>query len=307
MTQLVKLEDYVSRYERDIYHYPGQFIRLKKENWKKLREQWENQRYSAEGINEDEPTEADSSIWNLFKRKEKEELLEMVVDKPRLPQNEAALKQYYLDQLVSLQLKWASTTVNEMSFLDRGYKDDFVLKYFLQRFPDTYLLFYHPIFHIKQSFIEGEIILVTPIGIDIITLLETNSSMTFMSNDDRTWMREHNQIRSKILSPMLGLNRTEKLVRSMMKAHSIEFPITKIVLSRTNKIQAAQEPYQTKYIGKTEHDRWLQEKRSLVSPLKHIQLKVCDILLKQCATNAYKRPEWNENEGGEQNMGSFGE
>ena len=29
LAQLIKLEDYVSRYEHDILQYPGQFIRLK--------------------------------------------------------------------------------------------------------------------------------------------------------------------------------------------------------------------------------------------------------------------------------------
>ncbi|UFT98153.1 NERD domain-containing protein [Radiobacillus kanasensis] len=304
MTQLVKLQDYVSRYERDIFHYPGQFIRLKKENWKRLLEQWEEQRYPVSDIEEEaEPFEADRSIWNLFKRREKdEEELEMEVVKPKLPQKESMLKQYFLDQLLPFQLKWASTTVNEMSFLDRGYQDDFVLKYFLQRFPDTFLLFYQPIFQIKNSFIEGEIILVTPLGIDIITLLETDSSVTFIAGDDRTWLKEHNQVQTKVLSPMLELNRTEKLVRSMIKAHELDFPITKIVLSRTNMIEADQEPYQTKFIGKNEHEDWLQDKRSLVSPLKHIQLKACDVLLRHCATNSYKRPEWKEEEGENQNL-----
>ncbi|KHF29248.1 hypothetical protein LR68_02036 [Anoxybacillus sp. BCO1] len=32
MGQLIKLQDYISRYELDIYHYPSEFIRLKKSN-----------------------------------------------------------------------------------------------------------------------------------------------------------------------------------------------------------------------------------------------------------------------------------
>ncbi len=43
MAQLVKLQDYISRYEKDIYHYPAQYIRLKNENWKKLLQTWEYQ------------------------------------------------------------------------------------------------------------------------------------------------------------------------------------------------------------------------------------------------------------------------
>ncbi|MGC4376046.1 hypothetical protein WD019_03785 [Fictibacillus sp. Mic-4] len=52
MAQLVKLEDYVSRYELDLYRYQGQFIRLKKKRLQQLEnknektiEQFKNQLY----------------------------------------------------------------------------------------------------------------------------------------------------------------------------------------------------------------------------------------------------------------------
>ena len=37
MAQLIKLQDYVSRYEQDIYRYPSQFIKLKKQQWDKIK------------------------------------------------------------------------------------------------------------------------------------------------------------------------------------------------------------------------------------------------------------------------------
>ena len=37
MAQLIKLQDYVSRYEQDIYRYPSQFMRLKKQQWDKIK------------------------------------------------------------------------------------------------------------------------------------------------------------------------------------------------------------------------------------------------------------------------------
>ena len=33
MGQLIKLQDYISRYELDIYKYPARFIRLKRKQW----------------------------------------------------------------------------------------------------------------------------------------------------------------------------------------------------------------------------------------------------------------------------------
>ena len=42
MGQLIKLQDYVSRYEQNIFHYPSRFVLLKKQQWEKLRNLWEN-------------------------------------------------------------------------------------------------------------------------------------------------------------------------------------------------------------------------------------------------------------------------
>ena len=36
MAQLIKIQDYISRYEQDIYRYPSQFAKLKKQQWDKL-------------------------------------------------------------------------------------------------------------------------------------------------------------------------------------------------------------------------------------------------------------------------------
>ena len=42
MAQLVKLLDYVSRYEHDLSRYPTQYIRLKRYQWERMKVQWEN-------------------------------------------------------------------------------------------------------------------------------------------------------------------------------------------------------------------------------------------------------------------------
>ena len=40
MAQLVKLQDYVSRYQVDLKRYPTQFVRLKKQQWDRTKEEW---------------------------------------------------------------------------------------------------------------------------------------------------------------------------------------------------------------------------------------------------------------------------
>ncbi|WP_112181678.1 nuclease-related domain-containing protein [Paraliobacillus zengyii] len=297
MAQLIKIENYISRYQRDTFHYPGQFIRLKQENWRKLVQTWEYQLEQPTSDNEIEELDDNTNFskWKSFFQRREQFDDDLLSDEQEdiLPKSKTDLKQYYLDTLLPFQLKWASTTINQMSFLDRAYHDDLILKYFLQRFPDTFLLLYHPVFQLKNATLDGDIILITPVGIDIIHLVEKGTTERIVAGDDRTWYTEENNIQSRFLSPMLSLKRTEKIVRSILSASDVSFPIKKIVLSRTNNIDFFTEPYLTNYIGKEQHEEWLSERRNFVSPLKHNQLKVAEAILQYCDTAAVRRPEWD--------------
>ncbi|MED4334935.1 NERD domain-containing protein, partial [Geobacillus stearothermophilus] len=44
MGQLLKLRDYISRYETDVYHYVPEFIRLKQWQWEQAKARWEAER-----------------------------------------------------------------------------------------------------------------------------------------------------------------------------------------------------------------------------------------------------------------------
>ena len=298
MAQLIKLENYISRYQKDPFHYPGQFIRLKQENWHKLVQTWEYQLQLEVESNEQEEPEENLSKWKQFfhRREQVEDEMEGDSTTEDLPSTKDDLKQYFLNMLLPFQLKWASTTIQEMSFLDRSYYDDLTLKYFLQRFPDTFLLLYRPVFQFKNAAMDGDIILITPIGIDIIRLIEIDSTKRLVAGDDRTWFSEESNVRSRLLSPMLSLKRTEKIIRSILAVSDLEIPIQKIVLSRTNAIDFNTEPYLTTFIGKEQHEQWLSEKRNFVSPLKHNQLKIAEALLQYCDTISVRRPEWKQEE-----------
>jgi len=79
MAQLVKLLDYITRYETKAFHYPTQFIRLKQEHWEQLMRQWEeeNDLELLEQIPNDEKKtgsetkeEKKKFLWKFFKKKE---------------------------------------------------------------------------------------------------------------------------------------------------------------------------------------------------------------------------------------------
>ncbi|RKQ14554.1 NERD domain-containing protein [Oceanobacillus bengalensis] len=300
MAQLIKLQDYVSRYEWDVYRYPTQYIRVKKDNWNKLYRIWSEPPMPEDNNIEEYETDDTSKVkkvFTKFKSLVKKEQIEEDIDVPKeniLPETEQELKQYFLNKIFNFQLKWATSTITEISYVDQKYYQDRLLKYFLQRLPDTYLLMYYPVFNIKKAPVDGEIILITPIGIEIIYFIEKEPGAVIMAGDERAWTIESAYEQSRMLSPVIALKRTEKIIKSILQKHTIDFPIKKTVLSRTNNIIFNTEPYQINLIGKQKYNEWFHHKRILSSPLKSRQLKAADALLGQCYSNFVKRPEWED-------------
>lgn len=153
---------------------------------------------------------------------------------------------------------------------------------------------YNPIFNIKQAPIDGEIILISPRGIEIISILENSEKVRYLAGDDKTWVQDTIDKETAIMSPLIGLKRSEHIIKSILNTEELAFPIHKTILSRTNNIVFSSEPYNTSVIGKFQFEEWFTEKRKLKSTLKRQQLKVTELLLKYCLTTATKRPEWNE-------------
>ncbi len=124
MAQLIKLHEYISRYEQHPYRYPGQFIKLKKENWEKMHREWEQQQVAPASFDIDEVKEEEQkkSWYHVFRKKEVE------VEQPEptpvyVAPTEKILKQDFLEELFDFQLKWATSTLGEFSFFfDNKYK-----------------------------------------------------------------------------------------------------------------------------------------------------------------------------------------
>lgn len=166
MGQLLKMQDFVSRYETDLIRYTNQFIRLKKQQWEKFRENWENgPEEEEEAPAQEESRQVLSRMKHWLKRKDTAEIeepdapvfhappgeLDFAPQLAFLPETEDQLKKLFLDQLFRFQLKWASSTLLQQSEIPAVLYFDPDLKYFLQRFPDTFLLMYRPVFFIQKS------------------------------------------------------------------------------------------------------------------------------------------------------------
>ena len=306
MAQLIKLEDYISRYEWDAYRYPSQYIRLKREHWAKLQAQWLHDREAAatqpvlETADQSGEKAAKRFNWNPFRKKREEQPDEAEPEQERMFQNrlerfsETDLKYYFLDYLYPIQIKWATSTVTEVSFVNRSYDHNPKLKFLLQRFPDTFLVMYHPVFNIKRAPIDCDPILITPLGIEIIAFMSAPKSARIIAGDERKWAIEQGTSRKMILNPAISLKRTEHVIKSILAAHDVDFPVQKTILAKDNTILYATEPYQTQIIDEASYSAWFEKRRKLISPLKSTQLKAAEVLLAQTRTNAVKRPEWEE-------------
>ncbi|URM33776.1 NERD domain-containing protein [Cytobacillus firmus] len=324
MGQLIKLQDYVSRYQQDIFVYPSRFVRLKKQQWDKWHKAWEsNESFTPQSVQHDTAGTADWSgeekeplvekLKGLLKRgrneeyeqydpienkvKKEEDVLEFEASFAVRPETIENLKHQFLDQLYRFQMKWATSTLTEKSFPDKHYYYDEKLKYFLQRYPDTYLVMYNPIFLLKRAPVETEIIVIGPTEVWCISFLEQEDSAVFTGSKDRFWTKKGKGEEKKVLNPLLALNRTEKIIRKIFEIHSIELPVKKAVLTRNGYIDYPAAPADVQLVEKRTYDQWFQAMRSQRSPLKHAQLKGAQALLQYCQTASVKRLEWeNRNE-----------
>lgn len=315
MAQLIKLQNYISRYEQDPFHYPARYVRLKKGEWEKFYNQWEYQRstgiiHTEPGEEEnwllEEPKEKHSLLRGLFSKKEKrvetepgplqedEALFSMNESEFIYLQTEEDVKKAFVDKMFAFQVKWASSTLLHQSPLDHKYYVDEQLKFLATRLPDTFLILYKPVFRFQKAVVELDIVLITPLQVWCLTFLEEQDEAVFTGSSDRFWMKRFRETESKVLSPAVSLARTETIVKKLLRHHKVDISVRKAILSRNGYIDDPSAPADIYYIDKREFPRWFQEMRQLSSPLKTIQLKAAKVLLAHADSISLRRPEWEE-------------
>ena len=318
MAQLIKLQDYVSRYEADVYRYPAQYVRLKKQQWDKLYVAWQNNQESPfEWENETEEVfdeEEERRGWkekfkSLFKRnahvdesfeQEEEEdgkndaLFTFTAHFITAPETEEDLKHVFLDQLFKFQLKWASSTLTSKSYVDSKYWREEKLRYLLQRFPDTFLVLYDPIFLLKKAPVEMDVILLTPTEVWCISFLEAEDNAAFIGSNDNFWTKMFIEQEKRILNPLLSVNRMANIIQQLFHVHDISLPVQKAIISRNGYIDHPSMPLDLHILDKRSYRQWFERQRKSSSPLKRVQLQAAQIFLEYCQTTSFKRLEWEE-------------
>lgn len=337
MAQLVKLQDYVSRYQKDLKRYPTQFVRLKRIQWDRMKEEWE----SGEKItiwDQEDPVDVEEKQHKGFLKRimkfthkkktasweedidseDKEDIFHQIneeitnhgveeeIDSEESstfmfqqtilyhPQTIEDLKRMYMDQLFQFQIKWASATLREKSYVNPKYYRDSLLRAFTQRLPDSYLLFYYPIFQIKKAPVEIGIIILTPTECICIQVLEEEVQAVFVEDGSRFWKKKVGKIDKKVLSPLLGLNRMESIVKKIFKQNEIDLPIRKVVLSRNGYIDYPGSSFGVEFIDKRKYADWFAHLKKNPSPMKHMQFKAAQFLLNSVQTTSYNRIDEDE-------------
>ncbi|CAM3150379.1 nuclease-related domain-containing protein [Filibacter tadaridae] len=299
MAQLVKLLDYVSRYERDLSRYPTQYIRLKKYQWERMKKQWEHGADLSEWqqVNEKVEQEEGKSFSPLFRLFGQRKVVEEEQDakdqknepedddfgfNPNLvytPETVEQLRELYLNQLFHFQIKWASSTLMDKSRIDARYMRDSLLRSFSLQLPDSYLLFYHPILVLKKAPVELDIIIVTPVECVCITVLEQENVAAFIGSGDRFWVKKHGEKETKLLNPLIGLNRMESIVSGIFKGRDIQFPVRKYLVSRNGYIDHPGAAFDMDIIDRRTYDKWFLALQKSIIPLKSTQFKAAQAIL----------------------------
>lgn len=325
MAQLVKIQDYISRYEIDLARYPTQFIRLKQNQWGRVKYQWQTgevieqwQHLDEEAVQQEEKK---TSLFNKifpFTKKEKEieetEDIEKIkisndwaVDEisdedssllfePNIvysPNTLEELKKMFIDQFFHFQMKWASSTLREKSYVDPKFMRDTLLRAMLQTLPDNYLIFYYPILRVKKAPIELDIIIITPTECLCITVLEQEEQAVYIANSERFWLKKVGKNDKKVLSPLIQLNRMEKLLEQLFIQNGIEMPIKKVLLTRNGYIDYPGTMYGVQFIDKRKFPQWMNQLKHSVSPMKHMQIRAAQSILNTVQTTSFNRDIWN--------------
>lgn len=295
MAQLVKLSHYVSRYEIDIYRYPSRYVRLKRERWNRLKQEWNAQQTGLpDPVGAEDRVNGDSlagrAFKRLFKRKASND------DDIPYPgfnhirrQTLEEVKADFQEELFHFQINWASSTVSEVSKVKEKYYHDEMLRLLLKKLPDTYFVFYEPVSYLKKAPVELDIVIMSPSEIWVLKSLQGDSETIYSKASDRYWQKREGSKTEKILSPLYDLNRMRTVIEYLSEQEGLTFPVYQAVAAKDSFLDLSSHSTRTKLLDKRTIDAFVQRLINNQAPIKHTQLKMADILLANVQTVSESR------------------
>ncbi|MCF6138331.1 hypothetical protein [Pseudalkalibacillus berkeleyi] len=291
MAQLLKIEDCVSRYEQDVFRYTGQYIRLKKERWNRVKINWESEKNS--NLTDDilEETKPPKKWWQRKAEPSETEPTEPI-NKTYTPITLTALKKNFKEELYNFQLKWASATIREQSRISNRVRNHSFLRYMLMDLPDNYLVLYKPIVRLKKAETQLDVIIIGPDSIQAIVQMNANEQETIHPTQGRFWEIERKGEKNRIISPVSAVQRMNYFIESIIDQASSEMKFTYTILAENSYINRSNIPPYIQVVDKSVYEQWSDQLKRQPSPIKYKQLKAAKTLLDHCVTTSYLRPEW---------------
>ncbi|WP_252314555.1 hypothetical protein [Sinobaca sp. H24] len=304
MAQLLKLSDYASRYELDMYHYSSQFSRFKQERWKKMKAAWLEANTSSINETLEEP-EAVEEEWPesktgffrrtiLKKRRRAAEQPALLVNTPpaqdklafyRGKTKEQLIEAFY-EELFQSQLRWASSSLLEESTIAPVLRYNQHLKYFLREWPDNFFVLFRPVFYVKNAPVELDIIVITPTEIICMFLLEGKMNSVFDTSTGRFWNEYAEGKITKTLNPAIPMQRMSSMAATIMEADGIELPIRKEIIAPGSIIDRKGYAGSSELIDKQTLPAWLEAKKRNPAPVKLAQIQAAEALFKHTSTQS---------------------
>jgi hypothetical protein len=251
MAQLVKIQDYVSRYEKNLYHYQSLFMRLKEKRLKSFLHKYEES---------------------------------------RSPQNKEQAMKNFREFLFNHQLNWATSTVKEVSVLEPRFENDSTLKFLSQEIPDNYFLIYEPVLQVKSAPVELDIILVGPAAIWLIVWMDGKGIWQEAENK-RFWNNVDSVQKETRLSPLIRLDRMKKIIGEMAAPFQEQLVIKNTVIAPESYIDLPVDWRKINYIDKRNFKEWHRQVIHEPAPVKSQQLKFVSVLLENSVTNSLTRKD----------------
>ncbi len=310
MAQLVKLDDYISRYQLDVYRYSSRYNRLKAERWDRLKNDWNKRKERYKSYAYDEIVTSSYGIetekrtigwkrWLPFGKGNNDK--KAIREEDRLSFSETferpissieALKKTFHEELYSFQLNWASSTVTEKSYVKKSYVYDPFLAFLVKKLPDTYFLFYYPVFNVRKAQIELDIIIVTPTDIWLLHALPGNNQTIYQPYNDRFWVKNQKPEEEKILNPTIAVNRMKSVVSDVLREKNLTYSIKTAIIAKESFIDLPRKDHRLAIYDKRTFLEWFEPQKKNRTPVKHDQLKVTGAILNQCETNSELRSEF---------------
>jgi hypothetical protein len=305
VAHLIKLEDYVSRYQYDMYRYPSQFSRLKRERWKRLKQEWETSYLEDTPSVEKFVEQQQQTVKGAFKKLKnwyKKDKSEVYYDNfeestyqfkyKTLPE----LKVNFIKELYEFQLNWASSTILEKSQMKNMYFYDIALKWLLQSLPDNYFLMYYPTITYPKAKTQFDILLIGPTDIWCIVNLRGKHNTIFQTSTERYWLEVNGDEETKIINPLLSLNRMSTIIKRILADIGLDIPVEKAVLSQEGYIDVEAPWSSTQFLDQRGCRTWSEKLKKNSSPIKSNQLKFAQALLNVCQTTSVTRSDYEDSD-----------